>query len=166
MTIGLANVRLQLNVQESVSAALRTGNLETKVNKLFQLVDGSGSGQVNKQYADSVSVSQSTNTDIDLSGSLSQAFGAVVFTAVKALLIVAGDSNPGNLTVFGGTNPFLGPLSGTTPAVVLAAGQALLFTKTDATGWAVTNATNDTLRVASAATSGTYTYDIVVLGIG
>ena len=166
MTIGSANIRMQLNVVESTTADLRTGSLETKVNKLLQLTDGSGASQVNKQYADSVSVTQSTNTDIDLSGALSQAFGTVVFTGVKVLAVVAGASNPGALTLFGGTNPFLGPLAGTTPTVSLGAGEAFLVTKTDATGWAVANGSTDTFRVASAATAGTYTYDIVILGIG
>jgi hypothetical protein len=165
MTIGLANIRVQLNVQESVAADLRTGNLETKLTKLLQLTDGTGASQVNKQYADSVSVSQSTNTDIDLSGALTQAFGTVVFTAVKVIAIVAGDSNPGVLTLYGGTNPFLGGLAGTTPTFALGAGQLYLVTKTDASGWGVVNSTNDNFRVASAATSGTYTYDIVILGI-
>jgi len=165
MTIGLANIRVQLNVQESVTADLRTGNLETKINKLLQLTDGSGATQISKQYADSASASQSTNTDIDLSGALSQAFGTVVFTGVKVLCVVAGASNPGNLTLFGGTNPFLGPLGGTTPTVTLAPGEVFLVSKTDASGWAVANASTDTFRVASAATSGTYTWDIVILGI-
>jgi len=166
MTIGLANVRLQLNVQESVTADLRTGNLETKINKLLQLTDGSGASQVNKQYADSASVSQSTNTDIDLSGALTQAFGTVVFTAVKVIAVVAGASNPGNLTLFGGTNPFLAGLAGTTPTITLAPGELFFLSKTDASGWAVTNSSNDNFRVASAATAGTYTWDIVILGIG
>jgi hypothetical protein len=165
MTIGFANLRVQLNVQETGTFDLRTGSLETKSNKLLQLLDGTGAGLVNKQYADSASVAQSVNTDIDLSGALTQAFGTVVFTAVKAILIVAGDANPGALTLFGGTNPFLGPLTGTTPAVTLEAGQVFVVTKTSAAGWAVTNASNDNFRVASAATAGTYTWDIVLLGI-
>lgn len=165
MTIGFANLRVQLNVQETGTFDLRTGSLETKINKLIQLLDGTGAGLVNKQYADSASVIQSVNTDIDLSGALTQAFGTVVFTGVKVLAVVAGASNPANLTLFGGTNPFLGPLGGTTPTYSLPPGEPVIMTKVDATGWAVTNSSNDNFRVATPATAGTYTWDIVVLGI-
>ncbi len=114
-----------------------------------------------------MSQAQSVNTDYDLSGSLAgQIESPVIFTSVKLLALVAGATNPGNLTLFGGTNPFLAGLGGTTPNVVAPPDGIVLLSKTDAAGWAITGASNDNLRVASAATVGTYTFDLVVLGIG
>lgn len=151
------------------SAAVDLGNRVRDIALAGNLVfaDGSGIGQVNKSYSDSGSQIQSVNTDLDLSGALTGDDGAsLVLTGVKALCIVAGSANPGNLTVGPApSNGWTGPFSGTTPAIVLPAGGRLCIARGDASGWPVTAGTGDLLRIASAATAGTYTYDIVLLGI-
>lgn len=160
-------INIGIRFDETAALDLRTGSVSAKIAKLLTLLDGSGAGQVSKLYvpASAPSIAQSVNTDYDLSGSLAGSFGTVAFTAVKALIVVADASNPGALTLFGGTNPFLGPLSGTTPAYSLLPGQPVVMTRTDATGWAIVNSTNDNFRIATAATVGTYSWDLLVAGI-
>ncbi len=161
-------ININARFDETSSLDLRTGAVTAKISKLLTLLDGSGAGQCNKLFVPSTapSVAQSTNTDYDLSGSLAGSFGTVVFTAVKAIIVVADAANLGALTLFGGTNPFLGPLGGTTPTYTLIAGQPAVFARTDATGWAVTGASNDNFRIATAATTGTYSWDLLIAGIG
>lgn len=161
----VTKISLSFVADESSAIDLGSRVYNMKKSKLITLLDGTGAGQASKLYADSFSVTQSVNTDLDLSGALAGAFGTVVFTAIKGLEIIAGDSNPGALTVFGGTNPFLAGLTGTTPAMTVAAGNPILMTKIDASGWAVTNASNDNLRITTPATAGTYTFDVILVGI-
>jgi hypothetical protein len=162
------SISLNANFTESSSLDLRTAQSQSRVQKILSLLDGSGASQVNKIFtpATAPAVAQSTNTDYDLSGSLAGAFGSVVFTAVKALIVVADASNLGAITLFGGTNPFLGPLAGTTPTVSLLAGEMFCATRRDATGWAVANGSTDNFRIATAATTGTYSWDLLIVGIG
>ena len=137
----------------------------------LDFADGSGAGQANKVYVRGQSglgtQIQSVNTDIDLSGSLTDDLGqSVVFTAIKGIYVRAGDSNPGILSIGpAAANGFVGPFSGTTPAIALPAGGRFCVARFDAAGWAVTAGTGDLLRIASAAGAGTYTYDLVVVGI-
>lgn len=160
-------IQLQANFDEVGALDLRSGTINTKVSKLLQLIDGTGAGQVSKIFvpATAPAIAQSVSTDYDLSGALAGSFGAVVFTAIKAILVVADAANPGNITLFGGTNPFLGPLGGTTPTIALAPGQMFNASKADASGWTVTNASTDNFRIATAATVGTYSWDLVIVGI-
>ena len=154
-----------------------TGQLGSRVQNILlaanlDFTDGSGAGQVNKVYVRgqglSGSQAQSVNTDIDLSGSLTDDLGnTVIFTQVKAIIVAVPSTNPGTLTIGPApSNGFTGPFSGTTPAIVLPGGEAGRFAvaRFGATGWTVTAATADLLRVASAATTGTYNYDLVILG--
>lgn len=161
-------ISINANFTETSAQDLRNATAVAKLSKLLTLLDGSGAGQINKWFVPKTapSVAQSTNTDYDLSGSLAGSFDTVVFTAIKAIIVIADESNPGALTLFGGTNPFLGPLAGTTPTYALLAGQPALFARTDATGWAVANASNDNFRIATAATTGTYSWDLLIAGIG
>lgn len=154
-----------------------TGQLGTRLQNILlaanlDFTDGSGAGQVSKVFVRGQglggSQAQSVNTDLDLSGSLTDDLGnTVVFTQVKAIIVAVPSTNPGNLTVGPApANGFTGPFSGTTPAIVLPGAEAGRFAvaRFGATGWTVTAGTGDLLRIASAATSGTYNYDLVILG--
>lgn len=161
-------IQIAASFIEVAALAARVAEAKPRLSKTLTLLDGAGVGLVNKifQPATDPAVAASTNTDYDLSGTLAGSFGNVVFTGIKAIIVMADDTNPGPLTVFGGTNPFLGPLSGTTPSLALLPGQLFLVTRTDAGGWTVANSTNDNFRIASAATVGTYSWDLLLAGIG
>lgn len=158
---------LKAHVVEQASLDARVSSVVGDFLSQFSITDGTGAAQAQKTFtpATAPAIAQSVNTDYDLSGTLGGSYGNVVFTAVKGILIIAGAANPGILTLFGGTNPFLAGLTGTTPAVQLAAGQHFSWTKLDAAGWAVTNTSNDNFRIGTAATVGTYTWKLLVVGI-
>lgn len=168
-----ANVLFGVNGQYSLAGQLGTKLAQLGVNLNLAFLDGVGAGQVSKIYARKAgslgSQVQSVNTDLDLSGSLVDDLGqTVVFTAVKAIVFGTDALNPGTLSLGPApANGFAGPFSGTTPALVLPALCAgrVAFARFDATGWAVTAGTGDLLRIASAATAGTYNYDLAILGI-
>lgn len=145
-----------------------SGSKSAKITKalLLPFLDGTGLGQANKIYADDISVVQSVNTDIDLSGTLVDQFGvALLFTAIKGLLVVAGSANPGNLTVGNVTNGITSPFGAATHSQLVTPGGWYGNFTPSVAGYAITAGTVDLLRIASAATVGTYTFSVYVLGI-
>lgn len=151
--------------EESDALALGQRSFTPRLANTTVFVDGAGEGQAEKVYTGAyTAVPATTDTDLDLSGTLPGAFGPVVFAAVKALLVSASPANPGKITVFGGSNPFLAGLTGTTPAVELQPGNAFVLTCADADGWEVTDGANDTLRIATGSASGDYSFDVLVVG--
>ena len=158
--------QISVNFDESLAQDLGQRIFQCRKSALLQFLDGSGAGQANKIFADSATVIQSVNTDLDLSGSLAGAFGTVVFTAIKGILIAAGAANPGNLTVGNVTNGITGPFGAATHSQIVAPGGFYANFNPSAAGFGITAGTVDLLRVASAATAGTYTFDVVVVGIG
>jgi hypothetical protein len=167
-----ATVRFGVNGLNAAAGQLGTKSQLIALASNLDFTDGSGAGQANKIYvrgsAGTGTQAQSVNTDIDLSGSLTDDLGnSVVFTQIKAIIVAVPATNPGTLTVGpAASNGFTGPFSGTTPAIVLPATEAARFAvaRYGATGWTVTAGTGDLLRIASAATAGTYLYDLVIIG--
>ena len=161
------SVKVIANFTNSLSQTLTNVNAVSNLTKLLSFVDGSGAGQASKIFAPitQYSVSASTNTDIDLSGSLAGSYGTVVFTAIKGILIIACESKPGILTVGNVTNGIVAPFGAATHSQQVAIGGVYLNATPAAAGWTISAGTQDLLRIASAATVGTYTWDILVWGI-
>lgn len=160
-------VKVTGEFQNSLAQSLSTVVAQARPYALLQYTDGSGASQASKLWSPltGYSVSASTNTDIDLSGSLAGTYGTVVFTALKGIFIKAGDSNPGNLVVGNVTNGITAPFGAATHSVQVTPGGVLLLATPSAAGWGITAGTADLLRIASAATAGTYTWDVLVWGI-
>lgn len=158
-------VSIRVDFLEEVARDLGSKQAPVNLSKLLEFLDGTGAGQASVIYADSASVAQSTNTDLDLAGSLAGAFGSAVFAAIKGIIIVAGASNPGNLVVGNVTAGIVAPFGAATHSMAIAPGGMLLNVNPSAAGFTLTATTADLLRIASAATTGTYTWDIVIFGI-
>lgn len=134
--------------------------------------NGVGAGQVDKIFSDTRTLSASATENLDLAGSLVDAFGATItFARVKALLIRAATGNTNNVVV--GANvaanawgTLFGPTgaSGGTVTVRPGAFIAVGCGAADATGWAVTAGTGDLLVVTNSAGGTSVTYDVVVIG--
>lgn len=160
------NASANFTFQEAGTFDLVSGTSQHRKSALIQFLSGSGAGQVNKIYSDSFSVAQSVNTDLDLSGALTGVYGTVVFTAIKGILIVAGaNTGLGNLVVGNVTNGIVAPFGAATHSFAIAPGGFLATANPSAAGFAITAATADLLRIATAATAGTYTFDVVIVGI-
>ena len=130
---------------------------------LVTLTNGTGTNQGNELFQDSQSLA-STNKAYDWdAGTLENDFGdAIVFTTIKALLLVnkASTSNF-DLTL---TGDWLETtvLSGTTPAVIVPPKGVFLVVDPGA-GFVVTATTADVFDVSSG--SNTVAYDLFVVGV-
>lgn len=134
-------------------------NFTPKIEELLQLASGTGANQFDIPFFDERSIAASTDDDIDLAGVLTSAFGSTITMAeMVALLIInkprAGSpANVSDLTIGGGSNPFLGFLSGTTPKIgPIKPGGFLLLGSPHASGiGTVAAGTGDILRISNGA---------------
>ena len=165
---------LKTTVTAGISAVQVGGNafddeFKPDVSKIQKLVSGTGANAADLIYANERTVATGANDDIDLAGALSDAFGATIAAAeIVSVLVIngpaSGTANTTDLTIGGGSNPFLGFLGGTTPTIgPIKPGGCFMISAGDAAGvGAVTAATADILRITnSSGASATYQIAIV-----
>lgn len=128
---------------------------------------GSTAGQVQVEATDERTLAASANETLDLSGSgasLKDGLNNVAsFAFINAIEIIADAANTNNVIVGAGTDPFLGPMGGTTPTVTLPPGGRLMWVH-PTTGWALTDGTNDGLKIANSSSGTGVGYRIKIIG--
>ncbi len=115
-------------------------------------------------YTATRTLSASATEDLDLSGVLTDAFGAT-FTAteVMAIVVEAASGNTNNVVIGGASaNHFVGPFGAAAHTLAVKPGQYLALI--DNQGWAVTAGTGDLLKVANSSSGTPVTYTITVIG--
>lgn len=125
------------------------------------LGSGTGYGKADIAFFDIRTLGASSNESLDLSGVLTDAFGQTINAVkVKAIEIENPEASLSTLTVGAGANPFLGPFSVGTHSIDLKPGDKAVFISR--TGWTVTAATADILKVANGA-GGTVNYVVKLI---
>lgn len=128
----------------------------------LELADGTGDDQGNIQWHDTRSLAASATENLDLAGSLVDAFGnTLTFAAVKALFIKNNSTGTQVLSVGGAASNVWSPFANTSDIITINPGGVLFMM--DGTGWAVSGGTSDLLKIANAA-GAALTYDILIWG--
>lgn len=157
-------VSLAANYTPVTSLDFQSPNGGVPYSVQFGFTNGAGANQCDRVWADQRVLNASTNDDLDLAGVLTDVFGVTLtFARIKGMLIRSSAANTQQFTVGAATNPFVSWATGTTPAVVVRPGGLFLLVGPDATGYTVTAATADILRIANGA-GAAVTYDIVLFG--
>jgi hypothetical protein len=129
------------------------------------LTSGTGASQANMMWHDQRTLSASATENLDLAGSLTNAFGTTqTFARIKLVLVSAAAANTNNVNVIReGTNgvPLFLALGDGIP---VRPGGVFLWAATDSTSVAVTAGTGDLLTVTNSAGSTSVTYDIIIIG--
>lgn len=163
-----ASAKINLNIEAAVAGAPDQGSAVHKFAELFanSFVDGAGNDQINQVFADTRTLTASTNEDLDLAGGLTNGIGATVtFTSIKAIAIIADSGNGDNIEVGGAaTNAFATPFGAATDVVNVPADGKLLLVAPGA-GYAVTASTADLLRISNADGVASASYTIILLGV-
>lgn len=168
--MSLPNINLQVNISGSNAASGSSpggGSENFNITQLLQLLSGTGSGQADTVYDASLSLAASASNSLDLIGALTDKFGATVnLLHVKAIFIRAGAANPGDLTLGNGATPAALGFGAGTHTWALSPGECFFATKGQgaSAGWACVGGASDIFKIAAAATAGTYTFDIIVVG--
>ena len=137
------------------------------VSKAANLTSGTGANQASKVFDDTRTLAASTTEDLDLAGSLVDAFGATLtFTKIKGLVVAAHADNVNNVVVGGAaSNGFINWVADATDKVVVRPGGVFALFAPDATAYAVTAATGDLLRIGNSGAGTSVVYDLVVVGV-
>lgn len=169
----IASAELSIGFKASQSGGNNSFG-STYWNGVMSLIQGFTAGttanKFDQLYMAERTVNASTNDDLDLSGVLTDIFGAAIAAAelVGIILINApkagSPANVSNLTLGAGSNPVVGFLGGPTPTVgPIKPGGCFVLMNPDATGLAtITAGTGDILRIANGS-GGAATYQIALL---
>lgn len=175
-TAGTVSVGIQLRESLAASSArLIAYDVPVQPTNSYTFSDGSTAGTVsitsnagtitikgNKIYQASGTAS-ATPTDIDLT-TVTNVDGTTGFSYIRAMFIFNDATTDAyTLTTGGGTNPFKTYLGGTTPTLAIDPGGVFILLKPlGTTGHAVTNSSNDIVRLDPGANN--VPYRIVIVG--
>jgi len=135
--------------------------------------DGTGAGAANRLYVDELTINASSTTNLDLAGGVTDVFGAAItFARFKVLIVEATTELAGGPVKVGGNATVAVPnwitsadtLDNDQPAVRVRNGGILFLACTDATGYAVTATTADTLDLTNESGSVGVVVNIVIIG--
>jgi len=132
----------------------------------WTVANGTGANQADLVFRDQRTLALSTSENLDLAGSLTDAYGSTItFARIKMVYVKAASDNGGNIVVGGAAaNTFVGWFANSSDKVNVAGGQMFQVVAPDATGWAVTAGTADILKVENDDGAAEATYDIIIVG--
>lgn len=165
---------LSTSVRAGVNAkqgnVLDLGESDANIAKSFALTlaNGTAAGQADRCFSDTRTIVASGTDDLDLAGTLTDAFGATVtFAKVKVIMVVAAAGNTNNVVIGGAAaNQFATWAGAGTHTVTVRPGGTFLLSvgSADLNAYAVTAGTGDVLRIANSGGTTSVAYDIVVVG--
>lgn len=131
----------------------------------LDFASGTGAGKADKIWTDQRTIAASGSDDLDLAGSLTDAFGATItFATIKALYVKAAAANTNSVVVGGDASAAWDTMLGDSGTITLKPGAVLLVACTAADPWAVTATSADILQIANSSSGSSVTYDICVIG--
>lgn len=159
------NIALQINSQQTSSTDLSSA-IDTLIKTYTcALAPGTGDGQANTVWSDTITLAASGTADLDFAASLTSSFGATLtFTKIKAIIVAALAANTNNVVVSRPAANGLVIFSAASDAVSILPGGLFVLTAPKA-GIAVTAATGDLLTFTNSAGTTGVTYDVIVVGV-
>ena len=165
MALGTTRVAVEFSGSHIKSLDLGDATFPIALTQALSLLNGTGAGQADMVFTDQRTLAASATENLDLAGSLTDAYGATMtFARIKALIITAAVANTNDVQL-------TRPASNGVP-LFLAAGDGLpirpgglfAWACSDATGIVVTAATGDLLTITNSAGTTGVTYNVIVVG--
>jgi hypothetical protein len=153
--------------EQTATIDLGTSRAGQSLARSLSLGSGTGAGKADRVFSDRRTLAASATEDLDLAGSLVDAFGATItFARIKGIVIAAAAGNSNNVVVGAASSNPWATLLGATHTLTLRPGAfvAVGTGAADATGYAVTASTGDLLKVANSGSGTSVTYDIHIIG--
>lgn len=158
------NLSLTIDVDQGVQTTLASLKNHVDFDKVLQLLDGTGAGKSSKTFAASRTIAGSGSDPLDLAGVLTDAFGsALTFTKIRLIAISSSATNASTLKMGAGTAPMGSFFGANTERLIIRPGGFVLIAAPDATGYAVTATSADTLTISNDSASVS-AYDILIVG--
>lgn len=163
-----SKVRVAVDAAQTGTIDLGSKSASASSNYSVTFADGVTAGKADRVWQDTRTIAASGTDDIDLAGTLVDAFGSAdVFAKVKTIVVEAAAGNTNNVVVGGAASAQFGSIFGdVTDKVVVRPGGVFVLSvgAADLDAYAVTATSADTLRVANSGAGTSVTYDIIVIG--
>lgn len=162
------DIALTVNADLSKTVDLANPTQKLRYFQRVQLGSGTGAGNADLLWNDTRTITASSNEDLDLVGSLSDALGTTFSAArIKALVVKAAAANTNNVIVGAAAATQWAALLGAAGTVTLRPGAmfAAVAGVADATAYVSAGGATDLLRVANSGAGTSVTYDIIVVGV-
>lgn len=159
--------KVTMAVTAALVNAIDVGRVEynPSYSKVFNLSNGAGADQANMIWTETRTLTASSSENIDLAGSLSDAFGnTITFTKLKGIMVVAAGGNTNSVNVTRPTSNGVPLFLAASDGIGLTPGSAFSAVFPDANGIAVTADTGDLITITNSAGSTSVTYTIVLIG--
>ena len=164
-TIDHANMTLKLDVLQLSALDLASATFPVLLDWTGLLSNGTGSGQASQVFSDTRTLTASATENLDLAGSLTNAFGTTLtFTKIKLIAVKAAAANNASnaVQVARGSSNGVPLFLAASDGVALNASDIFLFYSP--TGVTVTASTGDILTITNSAGTNSVSYDIVIVG--
>jgi hypothetical protein len=166
--VTLNNTTLALSAAATLfgTPGLTTPRSDLNLSSVIPLGSGTAANQADRMYTATRTLAASTAEDLDLAGTLLDAFGATItFARVKALLFRAAAANANNVVIGNAAaNGFISWVGGAAHTITLRPGGFFALVAPDATAYAVTPSTADLLHVLNGGAGTSVTYDVAIIG--
>ena len=139
-----------------------------RYSKKVTLGSGTGAGNADLLWNDTRTINASSNDDLDLVGSLTDALGTTFSPVrIKGLVVSAAAANSNNVVLGAAAATQWAALLGTTGTVQVRPGAtfAVFAGVADTTGYVCAAGSTDLFRVANGGAGTSVTYDIIVVGV-
>jgi hypothetical protein len=157
-------LKIVCNMTQTNPLDLVTGSAPMQYSKSITYTDGTGAGSVNQMFTDQRTLSASANEDLDLAGSLTNAYGATITaTKLKGIIVEAATTNTNNVIVSRPASNGVPLFDAGSDAISLGPGEWFAFGSPTAAGKTVTASTGDLLNFANSAGSTSVTYKVIFL---
>lgn len=160
-----AELRAKVAIRHTGAADFGGQVYTPTIEKLVSLTSGTGANQADLAFVDRRTLAASATEDLDLAGSLTDAFGSSITMAeVVAVYVAADAANTNNVIVGDATAPV--PLfGGVNPTFSVKPGGFFFVAAPNASGlFTVGAGSTDDIKVANSAGSSSVTYDVVIIG--
>lgn len=164
MTIQSAQLSVTFKASQKGSNDMG-GSFDPLVQKIIDVVNGTGAGQADLVYTDNVTIAASGTADLDLAGAMTDAFGRpVVGVKLKGIIVIAAAGNTNNVLVGGAASNQVPFLNAVTDKIKVPPGGVLaLYGPALAGLGTITAATGDQLGFANSGSGTGVTFDLVLL---
>lgn len=160
---GLLNARAAFTQTGSNDLGTVSAALELAFSRT--IASGTGANQADLIFADTRTITASSSENLDLRGSLTDAFGATLsMVELVAIIVTADSANTNNVVLGDATNP-IDLFGGTNPTFSVKPGGMFMVVAPNASGLCAVDAgSGDVLKVANSNSGTSVTYSIIVVG--
>lgn len=159
------SLKIAANFAQTKTADFESASSAIALALSIAFTDGNAAGNADRIWKDTRTINASANEDLDMSGTLTDIYGAsVIFADVRAIVIIASSNNTNNVRLIRPASNGLPLFLAAGDGIDIRPGGMFLWACADATAVPVTAGTGDLLNVANSSSGTGVDYSIVIIG--